>query len=62
MHPGNGWMLNSPETTHFYCLIILRPDTSVSITTPFIQYNIALNEFKVFSTFGKGYTIYKCAL
>ena len=62
MHPGNGWLLNSPGTTHFYRIIIPHPDTSASITAPFIQYNIALNRSKVFGTFGKGYTIYKRTL
>ena len=62
MHPGNGWLLNSPGTTHFYHIIIPHSDTSASITAPFIQYNIALNGSKIFGTFGKGYTIYKRAL
>ena len=62
VHPGNGWLLNSSGTTHFYHIIIPHPDTSASITAPFIQYNIALNGSEVFGTFGKGYTIYKRAL
>ena len=61
-HPGVGWVLNSPGTTHFYRFIIPHPDNGAPIVTPFLQYHIALEGSEVSSTFGQGYTVHKCAL
>ena len=41
-HPGVGWLLNSPRTTHFYHFIIPHPDNGAPIIAPFLQYHIAL--------------------
>ena len=61
-HPGVGWVLNSPGTTHFYRFIIPHPDNGAPIITPFLQYHIALKGSKVFGTFGQGYIVHKRAL
>ena len=61
-HPGVGWVLNSPRTTHFYRFIIPHPDNGAPIVTPFLQCHIALEGFEVFGTFGQGYTVHKHAL
>ena len=61
-HPGVGWVLNSPGTTHFYRFIIPHPDNSAPIVAPFLQYHIALKGSKVFGTFGQGYIVHKRAL
>ena len=61
-HPGVGWVLNSPRTTHFYRFIIPHPDNGAPIVAPFLQYHIALEGSEVFGTFGQGYTVHKRAL
>ena len=61
-HPGVGWVLNSPRTTHFYHFIIPHPDNSAPIVSPFLQYKIALEGSEVFGTFSTGYAIHKHAL
>ena len=61
-HPGVGWVLNSPGTTHFYHFIIPHPDNGAPIVTPFLQYHIALKGSEVFGTFGQGYTVHKRTL
>ena len=61
-HPGVGWVLNSPETTHFYRFIIPHLDNSAPIVAPFLQYHIALEGSEVFGTFGQGYIVHKRAL
>ena len=61
-HPGVGWVLNSPGTTHFYRFIIPHPDNGAAIVAPFLQYHIALEGSEVFSTFGQGYSVHKRAL
>ena len=61
-HPGVGWVLNSPGTTHFYRFIIPHPDNGAPIVAPFLQYHIALEGSEVFSTFGQGYIVHKRAL
>ena len=61
-HPGVGWVLNSPGTTHFYRFIIPHPDNGAPIIAPFLQYHIALEGSEVSGTFGQGYIIHKHAL
>ena len=61
-HPGVGWVLNSPGTTHFYRFIIPHPDNGAPIVAPFLQYHIALKGSEVFGTFSQGYTVHKRAL
>ena len=61
-HPGVGWVLNSPRTTHFYCFIIPHPDNGAPIVAPFLQYHIALEGSEVFGTFGQGYIVHKRTL
>ena len=61
-HPGVGWVLNSPETTHFYRFIIPHLDNGAPIVAPFLQYHIALEGSEVFGTFGQGYIVHKRAL
>ena len=61
-HPGVGWVLNSPRTTHFYHFIIPHPDNGAPIVAPFLQYHITLEGSEVFGTFGQGYTVHKRAL
>ena len=61
-HPGVGWVLNSPGTTHFYRFIIPHPDNGAPIVAPFLQYHITLEGSEVSGTFGKGYITYKRAL
>ena len=61
-HPGVGWVLNSPGTTHFYRFIIPHPDNGAPIVAPFLQYHIALEGSEVFGTFGQGYIVHKRAL
>ena len=61
-HPGVGWVLNSPRTTHFYRFIIPHPDNGAPIIAPFLQYHIALEGSEVFGTFGQGYIVHKRAL
>ena len=61
-HPGVGWVLNSPGTTHFYRFIIPHLDNGAPIVAPFLQYHIALEGSEVFNTFGQGYIIHKRAL
>ena len=61
-HPGAGWVLNFPGTTHFYCFIIPHPDNSAPIIAPFLQYKITLKGSEVSGTFGAGYAVHKHAL
>ena len=51
-HPGAGWVLNSPGTTHYYHFIIPHLDNNAPIVAPFLQYQIALKGSEVFGTFG----------
>ena len=61
-HPGAGWVLNSPRTTHFYRFIIPHPDNGTPIVSPFLQYHITLKGSEVLGTFGQGHTVHKHAL
>ena len=39
-HPGQGWMVNTIGTTHYYRLLIRDPSTDKNIVAPFILYVI----------------------
>jgi hypothetical protein len=56
-HPGMGWELNIPETTHYYRFLIPDPTTNCTIVTPYLTYFINRKCPKVSATWGKHYPI-----
>jgi hypothetical protein len=56
-HPGMGWELNMPGTTHYYRFLIPDPTTNCTVVAPYLTYFINCECPKVSATWGKGYPI-----
>jgi hypothetical protein len=57
-HPGQGWVLNTYRTTHYYRFLIPDPTTRRSIVAPYLSYSINRLKPKVFGTYDEGYPVF----
>ncbi|HSY76417.1 MAG TPA: hypothetical protein VK890_06150, partial [Bacteroidia bacterium] len=57
-YPGQGWVLNTYGTTHYYRFLIPDPTTRRNVVAPYLSYSINRSKPEVSGTYGEGYPIY----
>jgi hypothetical protein len=57
-YPGQGWVINTPGTNHYYRFLIPDPTTRRSIVAPYLSYSINRSKPEVSGTYGEGYPVY----
>ncbi|KAI0269663.1 hypothetical protein BGY98DRAFT_1100990 [Russula aff. rugulosa BPL654] len=57
-YSGQGWVINTPGTNHYYRFLIPDPTTRRSIVAPYLSYSINRSKPEVSGTYGEGYPVY----
>ncbi|KAI0268433.1 hypothetical protein BGY98DRAFT_938225 [Russula aff. rugulosa BPL654] len=57
-YPGQGWVLNTYGTTHYYRFLIPDPTTRRNVVAPYLSYSINRSKPEVSGTYGEGYPVY----
>ena len=56
-HPGQGWRINSPGTTHYYRLLVRDPSSERNVVAPFVSYALNRAAPTISGTYSQGYPI-----